>query len=109
MKSWENAICVHDDGLHSDCFACGFKFRQEKDMNLGFIRQYLGELSPDTMVSAKELWKIFNAFTPLMTEEQEKMLITELDKVFTKNYEYEGHKRKNRAHRDCQDSWSYFK
>lgn len=55
-----------------------------KIYSLGFIRQYLGELPPDTMVSAKELWKIFNSFAPLMTEEQENELVEALKSVYTK-------------------------
>lgn len=54
-------------------------------MNLGFIRQYLGELPPDKMVSARELWEIFNTFAPLMTEEQEKQLVEALKNVYEKS------------------------
>lgn len=54
---------------------------KEKHTNLGFIRQYLGELPPDAMVSAKELWEIFNAFAPLMTVEQERELVKSLKKL----------------------------
>lgn len=54
-------------------------------MNLGFIRQYLGELPPDKTVTAKELWKIFNSFAPLMTVEQEKELVEALKSVYEKS------------------------
>lgn len=56
-----------------------------KNMDLGFIRQYLGELPPDKMVSARELWEIFNTFAPLMTEEQEKQLVEALKSVYEKS------------------------
>lgn len=29
MKYWENVVCSHEDGFHSDCFGCGFKFCKE--------------------------------------------------------------------------------
>lgn len=44
-------------------------------MNLGFIRQYLGEVSPERTFTAKELWEVFNTFAPLMSEEQEKEIV----------------------------------
>lgn len=56
-------------------------------MNLGYIRQYLAELPDDKMVSAKELWKIFNAFAPIMTEEQEKQLVESLKSVYEKKFQ----------------------
>lgn len=57
----------------------------EKQRSLGFIRQYLAELPDDKMVSAKELWKIFCTFQPLMTEEQEKKLVEVLKSVYEKS------------------------
>lgn len=46
--------------------------------NLGFIRQYLGEVPPDRTFTAKELWEVFNAFAPLMSEEIEKKMVESL-------------------------------
>lgn len=60
-------------------------FPSQLGHNLGFIRQYLGELPPYTMVSARELWEIFNVFAPLMTVEQEKELVEALKSVYEKS------------------------
>lgn len=48
-------------------------------MNLGFIRQFLGELPPDKTFTAKELWEVFETFAPLMSEETEKKLVERLN------------------------------
>ncbi len=48
---------------------------ETKTSNLGFIRQYLGEVPPERRFTAKELWEVFNTFAPLMSEETEKKLV----------------------------------
>jgi len=55
--------------------------REKVGMNLGFIRQYLGEVPKDTIFTADELWKVFNTFAPLMTKEQEKELVEALKSI----------------------------
>jgi len=51
--------------------------------NLGFIRQYLGEVPPDRTFTAKELWEVFNAFAPLLTKEQEKEIVDAIKGIDT--------------------------
>lgn len=55
----------------------------EETSNLGFIRQYLGEVPPDRTFTAKELWEVFNAFAPLMTIEQEKEIVEAIKGIET--------------------------
>jgi len=57
----------------------GAKPREE---NLGYIRQYFGELDKNKTFTAGKLWEIFNTFAPLMTPEQEQEIIAELKKHF---------------------------
>lgn len=62
----------------SNC-TCDYHQEQNKKISsLGFIRQYLGELPKDRTFTAGELWEVFEAFAPLMTEEQQKMLVESL-------------------------------
>ena len=42
--------------------------------HLAEIRQVLAEM-PDKTFTSKELWKLFEVFQPLFTEEQKKQLI----------------------------------
>lgn len=60
-------------------------FEEEKIPSLGFIRQFCGEQPKGTMFSAEELWRIFEAFAPLMTEEQEKALKDNLNLIMKKS------------------------
>ena len=46
--------------------------------NLNHLRQYLGELPDNYLISAKELYRIVEVMAPLMTEEQEQQIVKAL-------------------------------
>ena len=54
------------------------KLKEEQEKwrlkNAGLYRQLFGEMNDERTFTAKELWKIFDDYTPLFTEEQKKEL-----------------------------------
>ena len=49
--------------------------------NAGLYRQLFGEMNDERTFTAKELWKIFDDYTPLFTEEQKKELKDNLNSI----------------------------
>ena len=62
---------------------------ETKTSNLGFIRQYLGEVPPERRFTAKELWEVFNTFAPLMSKETEKKLVEAIKGIETETVKEE--------------------
>lgn len=73
-------------------------WEEEKIPSLGFIRQFFAEQPTEKTYTAKELWKVFETFAPMMTEEQEKMVVESLKnagKILDKVEAKENQKRFN--------------
>lgn len=82
----DNCNCLTLYDRLNDLIRKKLKEEQEKWRlkNAGLYRQLFAEMNDSKTFTAKELWKIFDDYTPLFTEEQKKELKDNLNSIMKK-------------------------